>query len=524
MSAEVIIKTMFFVHGANAPKGSEFKGVITHDSLFGGFFNYTARDKAIKDSVEKEKQSSMVDYTSRNKAILNSSSNGEYFTMSNEGKLFTDEERNKWREHSKDVFNKDDEIAWQLIVSLDSKELLERYMITDQNDMANIAKLALYKSFSKLHMNPNNFVWWEDYHTNTKYPHMHITFCEKEQTREKGKFNKKELAVIKTTFFNELLSRKQIYEKTKGNDTSKYNLKDIEPLRKNVVSKSKVMTDLSYDTLQNIADLYSQLPANGRLQYGSSHMIPYRKQLDAIVDGILMCESVKTEYDVFKDKLQSLEKNINNMGNANVSSLFKSEDAKVRKQIANAVLGEFKTFGVEGIEELCSMKSWNTDRAKIILDEIAKDVINNENANEVEKEIANTILDGNIEEAEEKINGLGEDSELKTFLTDAITLAKEKDADKILELKNNLFNSAERGNKYSKKYMNYSKHTYPINKKNFGNYRKHIQPRLIKGSKKALSEHAREVEKEIEAFLHQDDNIAVESTFVDQQIKKSIEQ
>lgn len=525
MSADVIMKTMFFIHGQNAPKGSEFKGTITHESLFGGFFNYTARKDATKESVDKEeKKSSMVDYTSRNKAIMNSSANGEYFTMSNEGKLFTEEERNEWREHSKDVFTKDNEIAWQLIVSLDSKELLEHYMITDQNDMASIAKLALYKSFSKLHMNPNNFVWWEDYHTNTNHPHMHITFCEKEQTREKGKFTKKEMAVLKTTFFKELLSRKQTYESSIGKDVSKYNLKDIEPLRKNVVSKSKVLEDLSYETLQNIADLYAQLPAGGRLQYGSSNMIPYRKQLDAIVDGILMCESVKVEYDTFKDRVQELENNINKMGNEKVSSLVKSEDTKVRKQIANAILGEFKTLGVEGIAQLCSMKSWQTDRAKIILDEIANDVINNEKATDIEKNIANTLIDGKLEEAEEQLQNLDESSELRIFLNDAIKLAKEKDAERILELKKKLFDSSEKGNKYSKKYVNYSKHGYPINKKNFSNYRKYIQPMLMRRTRKLIMQNAKEIENEIDAYLHKDDDIAVESTFVEQQIAKSMEQ
>ena len=170
------------------------------------------------------------------------------------------------------------------------------------------------------------------------------------------------------------------------------------------------------------------------------------------------------------------------------------------------------------------MKSWQTDRAKIILDEIANDVINNEKATDIEKKIANTLIDGKLEEAEEQLQSLDENSELRIFLNDAIKLAKEKDAEHILELKKKMFDSSEKGNKYSKKYVNYSKHGYPINKKNFSNYRKYIQPMLMRRTRKLIMQNAKEIENEIDAYLHKDDDIAVESTFVEQQIAKSMEQ
>ena len=213
---DIIIKSAFYEFGKSAPTKSGFKGTMSHESLFGQFANYTARDSATKKSVVKEQDKdlpSLMNYTDRDNATKNSAKDGKYFTMTNEGKLYTEEDRKKWLENSKEAFSQPNSIAWQLVVSLQNYDLLEEYQITDQNEMSTIAKLALYRTFNKLHLDPNNFVWWEDYHTNTKHPHMHITFTEKDPTRTKGKFNKKELNMLKTAFMTELVQRKQSYEK-----------------------------------------------------------------------------------------------------------------------------------------------------------------------------------------------------------------------------------------------------------------------------------------------------------------------
>lgn len=90
---ELIIKGYFFEYGKNAPKNCEFKGIVDHDLLLGGgrsFFQYTDREQAVKDSA-----GSYAGYTSRGNATENSAP--EYFTMSNMGHLFTEEDRSRWR-------------------------------------------------------------------------------------------------------------------------------------------------------------------------------------------------------------------------------------------------------------------------------------------------------------------------------------------------------------------------------------------------------------------------------------------
>ena len=93
---DIIIKSAFYEFGKSAPTKSGFKGTMSHESLFGQFANYTARDDATKKSVVKEKDKdlpSLMNYTDRDNATKNSAKDGKYFTMTNEGKLYTEEDR-----------------------------------------------------------------------------------------------------------------------------------------------------------------------------------------------------------------------------------------------------------------------------------------------------------------------------------------------------------------------------------------------------------------------------------------------
>lgn len=125
--ADIVVKSFFFQYGKSAPSNSEYKEVMTTDSLFGGFFEYTDRKEAVKNSATntEEKQlninnvasKSFVGYTSRENAVINSAKH-KYFTMSNEGKLYTKEEREQWVNNSKQYFSQEGDIAWSLVVSM----------------------------------------------------------------------------------------------------------------------------------------------------------------------------------------------------------------------------------------------------------------------------------------------------------------------------------------------------------------------------------------------------------------------
>ena len=179
--ADIVVKAYFFEYGKQAPKYSEFPGIVTSETMFGGkssWANYTSRKESIKGSMEDEKNEigSFAGYTAREGATENSAK--QYYTQTDSKKLYTKEDRKLWAEQSKRYFSKEGNLAWTLVVSLPDTSMLEKYCLKDQENFANITYEAMNKIFKRMHLDPQNMLWWEDYHTNKKNPHLHITFME----------------------------------------------------------------------------------------------------------------------------------------------------------------------------------------------------------------------------------------------------------------------------------------------------------------------------------------------------------
>lgn len=400
--ADVIVDVSFLQFGKNAPKNSGFKGIVNQSSLFGGFTRYTGRESATENSIENdnldgetpansfEQSGSFAGYTSRDSATSGSSDSG-YFTMTNDGKLYTDDERKQWIKKSKNAFSKPGDLAWTIVVSLDNYDLLKQYGIKDQNDLSRIAQVSLYKSFRKIGFDPGNMIWWEDYHTNTKHPHMHITFLEKENMRTRGKLTPKEIKDLKTTFINELAARKEYQHKY--HQKADLALKEVTPLRQEIISAAE---RLDYSSIKKIYALYQQLPSTGRLQYGSSMMIPYRDQLDDIADEILKSPDVKEAYDKFTETVHSLSSNINDISGASVSDFEKTQDNKLRKQIANSVLQGFKTWKESSGNLYINSTSWTGKKAAKVLSEITENEFKSESLSKNEKGFVTALLEEKV--------------------------------------------------------------------------------------------------------------------------------
>lgn len=515
--ADVIVDVAFLQYGKHAPSNSGFKGIVTTESVFGGFVNYLVRDKAISNSMDDELvrgkgeqakhtassllhsehglDGSLMDYTSRENATKNSNDKA-YFTMTNEGKIYSQEQREEWIRNSMKSFSKDGDLIWTLVVSLDNYDLLNEYELKTQEDFASTTQKALNKTFKKIGLDPKNMIWWEDFHTNTDHPHMHITFLEKEHTRDRGKFTEKEIDKVKTTIITEIAARKRYKELYL--QESEDALKMINPLKKEVISQ---METLSYKTLKDVSNLYSQLPRSGRLQYNSANIAPYKKQLDNIVEQILKSDSLKESYKKFADHLKTFDENMNAIGNEKISHMLEREDTKLRVMIANEILKGFKEIKQDSTEKANKVHTWKMDHGTQLLWN-ALEQIKTDDLLPEQKIVIKELKEQNFVAAQMAIKNLG-NSDMDQYLKGSvIVIASTKDAEKGKGIEY-LHAASKQGNKPARQFMNFYGKPIGFTKNEFHGYRQRFGMRLPKFFKRMLNARKKEVEEEIDEYLKQ---------------------
>lgn len=515
--ADIIVDVAFLQYGKHAPSNSGFKGIITTESVFGGFVNYLVRDKAISNSMDDELvrgkgeqakhtassllhsehglDGSLMDYTSRENATKNSNDKA-YFTMTNEGKIYSQEQREEWIRNSMKSFSKDGDLIWTLVVALDNYDLLNAYELKTQEDFANTAQKALNKTFKKIGLDPKNMIWWEDFHTNTDHPHMHITFLEKEHTRDRGKFTEKEIDKVKTTIITEIAARKRYKEMYL--QESEDALKMINPLKKEVIHQ---METLSYKTLKDVSNLYSQLPRSGRLQYNSANMAPYKKQLDRIVEQILKSDELKGTYEQFTSHLKKFDDNMNAIGNEKISHMFEREDTKLRVLIANEILKGFKEIKQVPSEKANKVHAWKIDRGTQLLWN-ALEQIKTDDLLPEQKIVMKELKEQNFVAAQMAIKNLG-NSDMDQYLKGSvIVIASTEDAEKEKGIEY-LHAASKQGNKPARHFMNFYGKPVGFTKNEFHGYRQRFGMRLPKFFKRMLNNRKKEVDEEIDEYLKQ---------------------
>lgn len=507
--AEIIVDAAFLQYGQHAPSNSGFKGMVNTSSLFGGFVKYTSRKNATKDSVndgdnvlsqEQKNQKndatngSFVGYTSRGHATEHSSQQGKYFTMTNDGKIYTEEERKAWIKRSMSSFSKPGDLAWTVVVSLDNYDLLQDYGLNDQNDFSRLTQQCLYKSFKEMHLDPANMIWWEDYHTNTKHPHMHITFLEKEHLRDRGKFTGKEIAALKRVFISQISARKKYMEMYGRNADD--DLQRISPLRQGVIKRAET---LNYQTIESIASLYTQLPDNGRLQYNSSMMIPFRKQLDSIVDEILNTESVRADYKEFVSNLQRLDQIMNDAGNEKISHMFDSEDHKLRVQIANAILQEYKN-SKEILQTLkAKQDAWKTSHGSDIVAVVLKET-DASALTAPQKAVVEALQQSELSHAEKLSDQLG-DTGFDEFLKGVCRLMSADDS-RMNEGLQYLHKAEKKGVSQARHIRNYQRMSFGIPKRMYHTMQARISPSLLHCTRRSINAETRDIHAQLSAFAH----------------------
>lgn len=339
-SPDLVNLNMFIQKGKPFPKKLDkkgTKGIVTTESL-AGYSKYTARDDATK-PIQSEADISPGGYFKYASERV-----GATRTYTNEGWKDNPEELKEFRNFVAKHFLDDGEIAWLPVQSFKDYMTASQYGLFKDEDYASVIEKTLDSFFPKVGFEKSNMIWYMNYHTNKDHPHVHLVFLEKEKTRTKGMFTQEELKFFKRELLSNMLQR----ERTLNNTLNKFNeqMKDVDHLKKNLVVLGKQAFNemKSVEIDEDILKLYKELPTSGRLQYGSSQMIPYREQIDKIVDRVLDHKTVKPELDKCLEEWKKLDDVYASKLNEETTNIVDSELAKIRKQIANEILRGAKDF------------------------------------------------------------------------------------------------------------------------------------------------------------------------------------
>lgn len=354
-SPDLVNLNMFIQKGKPFPKKLDrkgTKGLVTTESL-AGYSKYTARADA---SVVNEES---MELSPGGYFKYSSERQGSTRTYTNEGWKDSPEEMKVFRNYVAKHFAEDGDIAWLPVQSFKDYATSSQYGLFKDEDYAQVIEKSLESFFDKAGLNKSNMIWWMNYHTNKDHPHVHLVFLEKEKTRTKGTFTQEELKYFKRAILTNMMDRERLLNKTQ--ETFKENFKDIDGMKHNLslLGKQTFHEMKSIELEDAVNKLYDVLPSSGRLQYGSSQMIPYREQLDKIVDDILNHKAVKPELEKCISKWDELDRVYETRLHEQSSNLKDSEVQKIRKQIANEILRTFKkekTTELRNYEDSLSLK------------------------------------------------------------------------------------------------------------------------------------------------------------------------
>lgn len=341
MSVDVVTKFTYLEHGKVAPKHSSFKGNISTKSLL-GFTNYGKRLESRELSVEAKSiandNKNFFDYTNTRL--------GSTKTYSSIGWIDNPQKDMKLRNDISNSFNKDGDIVWVPVISLKDFMTSAEMKLFNEEDYAAVIDKVLPMWFEKSGFKNDNMMWWMDHHVNTDNPHIHLCFLEKEKTVLNGKLPMKNINNFKNLFWREVFSKSRYLEATGKTVEEGFKNKDLlkQETYKTFKENMKKCTDQEF--VKQMKDLYNRLPANGRLQYNSSHMIPYRSDVNKIVDYLLRTPGVDEQYEKFTKCITEFDE-IRSKSLGTKGVIKKAEDSKLRVMLANVILSEYKNINHE---------------------------------------------------------------------------------------------------------------------------------------------------------------------------------
>ncbi|MBD9105368.1 hypothetical protein EGW03_02735 [bacterium] len=193
----------------------------------------------------------------------------------------------------------------------------------------------------------NNISWYCALHRNTRNPHIHFCIFEKVPTKTSPLYSKSCISKCKSNIANYLVDYEQFYklrDQTFKNITGNISLNNL-----NMIKGQRLFSDkYRHELNKMLLTLYSKLPKKGRLQYNSKNMIPFKKDLDSIIEYILMHDSIKYEYAKYLKLLDEHQKELENLYGYSKDNqerkYYNDQLNRLYSKIGNEILDNYKKY------------------------------------------------------------------------------------------------------------------------------------------------------------------------------------
>ncbi|MBQ8891316.1 MAG: hypothetical protein IJ068_00415 [Bacilli bacterium] len=236
---------------------------------------------------------------------------------------------------------------WRGFLSFPSEFALNHGLIT-KIDYYSLTNNVMPSLILDMGLDLNNTEWMCALHLDTpKHPHIHLCIYEKVPMKTNPRYPKSVIYKFKSNVVSYLIDNIQFYElrdKTFAYITEKINLKEFNKIKSQRLFSDSYRKELN----KKLLSLYEHLPKKGRLQYNSKNMIPYKEELNSIIEYILLHDSVKYDYAKYLRLLDEHQKELNNLyGNSQYNKKRKYYNDQLNRlysKIGNEILANFKRY------------------------------------------------------------------------------------------------------------------------------------------------------------------------------------
>lgn len=237
-------------------------------------------------------------------------------------------------------------IFWRGFLSFPPEFAIEHGLIT-KTDYYSLTNQVMPQLIIDMGLDLNNTEWMCTLHRDTQHPHIHLCVYEKNPTKTTPQYPKSVIYKFKSNVANYLIDNKKFYElrdQAFNNIVKTIDLKEYNKIKSQQLFSDKYRKELN----KMLLNFYNELPKTGRLQYNSKNIIPYKKELDKLIEYVLMHDSIKYEYAKYLRLLEEHQKELNQIYGQSKSNhkmkYYNDQINRLYTKIGNEILSNFKKY------------------------------------------------------------------------------------------------------------------------------------------------------------------------------------